>query len=152
ELHRARRTIADTFTELDRGCMQSVAHAVGEPGRGRLFDHLLVAALRRTIPLAERDHLAAAIAEELHLEVPCARHEALEEQARVTEIVLTQAPYAFVRFGELAGIARELHADAAAARRALEHHRETERLGFAQRVRRVLQKARARQERQACFF
>ena len=49
--------------------------------RGRLLDHLLVAALQRAVALAERDHAAAAVAEDLHLDVAGRAHEALDVDA-----------------------------------------------------------------------
>jgi hypothetical protein len=40
-----------------------------ERGRGGLFENLLVAALKRAVALAEMDRVAAAVAENLHLDV-----------------------------------------------------------------------------------
>jgi hypothetical protein len=59
--------------------VQSAAHRGGQAGRGGLFEHLLVAALERAVAVAEHGHLAAAVAEDLHLDVPGALHEAFEE-------------------------------------------------------------------------
>lgn len=48
----------------------------------RLFDELLVAALERTLALAELDDVAVRIAEDLDLDVSCAREESGEKEKR----------------------------------------------------------------------
>ena len=61
------------------------ATVVGEAGRRGLLDHLLVAPLQRAIAFAERDHLALAVAEDLHLDMAGVGDEALEIDAGVAE-------------------------------------------------------------------
>ena len=51
-------------------------------GRRRLLDHLLVAPLQRAVALAEREHAARAVAEDLHLDVAGAHDEASRDRAR----------------------------------------------------------------------
>src|SRR5262249_32070141 len=53
--------------------------------RRRLLEHLLVAALQRALALAEREHVPVRVADHLHLDVPRARQEALDEHAVVAE-------------------------------------------------------------------
>ncbi|BBI50077.1 hypothetical protein HORIV_24980 [Vreelandella olivaria] len=50
----------------------------------------MVAALSRAITLAERDHIALAIAKQLHLDMTCAGDIGLEKHAAVTEVALAQ--------------------------------------------------------------
>ena len=55
------------------------------PGRRGFLDDLLVAPLHRAVALAERDDLALAVAEDLHLDVARTRYVLLQEHAAVAE-------------------------------------------------------------------
>jgi len=102
--------------------VQLVAYGVRQGRRGRLLEHLLVAALRGTVAVAQDVHAAPPVAEDLHLDVAATGDIALDEQARVAE-----------RAGCLLGRAVECRRqralrpaqhqpDAAAAGRAFQHH------------------------------
>ena len=56
-----------------------------EPRRRRDLHHLLVADLHRAVALVEVHHLAVVVGQDLHLDVPGSRNEALQEQAAVVE-------------------------------------------------------------------
>ncbi len=56
-----------------------------EPRRGRLLDQLLMAPLHRAVALAERDHLAGRVAEQLDLDMARRRDLALEVDRAVAE-------------------------------------------------------------------
>ncbi len=85
EFDRARRAIRNGAAHALRARVKAFAHGIAQPWSWRLFDHLLVAALDRTIAFAERDDLAGAIAEDLHFEVARARDVLLEEQSTLAE-------------------------------------------------------------------
>ena len=93
-----------------------------EERRRRFFDDFLMPALERAFALAEVDHVAVLVAEDLNLDVPRMFDEFFEEHAFVAE-----AGAGFVR-GPLEAVAAfvvvagDPHALAAAAGAGLEHH------------------------------
>ncbi len=127
--------------------MQPGAFGVSEARRRGFLDHLLVAPLHRAVAFAERDHLAAPVAEDLHLDMARGLDVLLDEHAGVREVRRAQPRDGLEGGGQLPGIAAQRHADPAAAGRALEHHRITDPSGGFQRGRRVGQQAGARQQR-----
>ena len=89
---------------------------------GRFLDHLLIAALHRTIAFTEVNHLAAPIAHKLHFDMARLRHETFHEQGSVVERGLrfgTGGLEARLAFG---GFAHDDHTAPTAARRRLEQH------------------------------
>ena len=135
--------------DRQRRVAEALANRRIEERRRRALDHLLVAALRGAVALAQRHHAAAAVAEDLHLDVPGLLDELLQEDAALLEVVPGQP----VDRGEGARhfLRRpdELHADAAAAGGALQHHRIADALGLPQRLGRVGEEPAAGQERHA---
>ncbi len=86
ELDRAGADIADGPGGGDRGLAQSpCARSLVEAGRGRLLDHLLVAALDRAVALEEVDRVAVAVGEDLHLDMPRPRQIFLDQHPVVAE-------------------------------------------------------------------
>ena len=85
ELRGARADVADRAGEADRGLAHPRAQLGVERDRRRLLEHLLVAALHRALALAERDHRAVRVGEQLDLDVPRPLEVALEEQTVVAE-------------------------------------------------------------------
>ena len=85
ELDRAGAHIADGRGGLARGLIKRFAPLAVKRGRGRLLDHLLVAALQRTFALEQRDDPAMRVAEHLHLDMARALDEFLHEQSIVAE-------------------------------------------------------------------
>src|SRR5690554_1675640 len=81
--HGAGAAVGDRLAELDRGVQQPFPGGGGQVRCRGLLDHLLVAALQRAIPLAQRDDVAPAIAEDLYLDVTGVVDEAFEEHAAV---------------------------------------------------------------------
>ena len=98
-------------------------HALGQVRRRGLLHHFLIPPLQRTIAFAEGDHLALAIAKNLHFDVPRPRHELLDEHAAVFEVGRAQPLHRLVSRGQLCSRETHLHPDAPAPRRALQHHR-----------------------------
>jgi hypothetical protein len=95
-----------------------------ERGRGRFFQHLLVAALQRAVALAQMDRVAVAVAEHLNLDV-----------ARIAEIfldidgVVAERGLGLGAAGAASGVSssasarHDLHAAPAAAGGGLDEHR-----------------------------
>ena len=85
ELHRAGADIIHGFRRQHRRVGDSFACFVAHARRGRFFDHLLVAALQRTIALEQMHDIAVRIAEHLHLDVERALHVHFQQHAIVAE-------------------------------------------------------------------
>src|SRR6185437_7552428 len=83
-------------------------------GRGRLLDHLLVAALDRAVALAQMDHVAVAVGQDLDLDVAGVVQVALEVDGRVREELLAFAARALERALQLIFAERDPEALAAA--------------------------------------
>ena len=132
--------------------LQRSAGGVGQAGGRGFFNHFLVAPLGRTVALTQRNHLAFAITEQLHLNVAGAFDKLFQKQARVFEVGLGQALHRFKRRGHLGCAADQPHANAAAARCAFEHHRIADPRRLAVRLRQVVQQAATGQQGHALRF
>ena len=137
DLEEGEEAVARVVEELD-GAGPGVPDGDGEPlgrrleladlgdvehRRGRLLDDLLVAALHRAVAHTDRPRRALAVGDDLHLDVPRAGDELLEEHHARPEGPLRLVAGALVGVGQL-GVGRDL-ADAAPAapRGGLEHQR-----------------------------
>ena len=85
ELDRARAAVADRPAERDRGLAHPRAQVGIEGGGGGLLEHLLMAALDRALALAEREHRAVLVGEELNLDMARPLDVALAEDGVVAE-------------------------------------------------------------------
>jgi hypothetical protein len=100
-----------------------LAGGVGNEGRRRLFDHLLVAALDGALALVQVHHVAVAVAQDLDFDVARLFHELFDEDAVVAKAVagfVLAGGEPFKGFLVVEGHAQAL---AAAAGRGLDHHR-----------------------------
>ena len=79
--------------------------------------------LDAALPLAEMGHGSRAVTEDLHLDVPGARHDLLDVHIAVPESLERLRLAARIRVGDLLDAAHHPHATAAAARHRLDHHR-----------------------------
>ena len=132
ELERAGVAVAD----LAAGARAALAHGLallgGEAGRGRLFDHFLVAALHRAVALAQVHHVAVVVGEHLELDVP----RLLEKLLHVDLVVAEGRQRLGLRDAD--GIQQRgvgvhhAHAAAAAAAGGLDDHRIADVLGDAE--------------------
>lgn len=129
ELDGAGGFIGNRGTKIDGRLVQAGAGCSGKAGGGGLLDHLLVSPLQRAVALAERDHLALAIAEDLHLDMPGLGYKTLDINARIAEACPCGALHAFEGRFQAFGITAKLHPDAAAAGRAFQHDGIADRLG-----------------------
>ena len=95
ELDRAGGAVIHRLPEPHRRLAQLAPLRLAEMRRGRFLDDLLVAPLRGAIALAERDHVAASIAENLHLDVPRDGHELFEKEPGVLEVREPEVAHGF---------------------------------------------------------
>jgi len=146
ELDGAGGGIADRLPERDSRRMQAGPDRIGQTGSRRFFDDLLVAPLQRAVPLAERNHLPLAVAEDLYLDMARLGDETLEIDTGVAEARACRPLHAFESALEALGVMAKLHADAAAPGCALQHNRIADDLRRRQRVFDVLQQLAAGQE------
>ena len=123
ELGGAGADVADRVGEAQRRDAELAAELAADAGRGRLLDHLLVAALHRAVALAQMEAGAVRIAQDLHLDVARALDVALVDEPAVAEGGLGLARRGLDRRDELAGIAHHAHAAAAAAGARLDEQR-----------------------------
>ena len=124
ELDRARPDVAHGARRRHRSLRHGAAHLCGEARSGRLLDDLLMAALHRAITVVERRHAAMGVREHLHLDVPCGRKIALEQQPVIAKGGPRQTLRGLHRGGHFARGVHDLHALAAAARARLDDQRE----------------------------
>ena len=121
EFDRAGGLILHGLPQAHRRVKQAAAQGRRDVGRGRFLDHFLVAALGRTIALAQGQHAPLAVAENLHLNVPRVLDVFFQVNPGVFEIALAQPLHRGERFGEFTFGKAKAHADPAAAGGALEH-------------------------------
>ena len=97
--------------------------------RGRLLDHLLMAALKRAFALEQRHHIAVGVAKHLHFDMPGLGNIFLDQNLVVAEGRTRFALGARNRLGEFVGGADDPHAPASAAGRCLDQDRIADRIG-----------------------
>src|SRR5712692_10983632 len=76
--------VVDRARGLDGDLAHRAAHLGGDEGRGRLLDHLLIAALDRAFALEDMNDVPVMVAEDLHFDVARAAQIFLDVQAAVT--------------------------------------------------------------------
>ena len=78
---RAQAAIIERFAQAHRVMRDLVKKRARQaPSRG-LFDDLLVAALKRAVALEQVQHMALAVARDLHLDMACLGQEAFQQKA-----------------------------------------------------------------------
>ena len=141
--------VAGLLRERDRGLREPRAERVVHHRRGRLLDQLLVAPLDGAVALAEEEHVAARVGDDLRLDVVGPVDVALQEHLGAPEVRLRLARRAAERLLELLGVAHDVHALAAAAERRLHEEREPDPLGLLLRLADVDRLGRAGDDRHA---
>ena len=149
ELDRAGGAVPHRPAELFAGPGDDVAHRIGEVGRRRLLDHLLVAALQAAVPVPENDDIALAVPDHLDLDVAGVADPPFKKHTGVAEVRLGQAGDAGEGSHKVVGTLAGLDADAPATAGGLEHDRIAERLGGRHRVFGVGQESGAPDQRHA---
>ena len=149
ELDGARGAVPHGPGECARRGLHPLPHLRRQPGRRGLLQHLLVPALQRAVPVAEAHDPSRPVAEDLHLQVPGARDEPLEEHTGAAEVRGGEALHPLIGGSQLARVGARLHADPPATADGLEHHRVADGLRRRQRLSDVGQQPAARDERHA---
>ena len=121
ELHRAGAVVAHGLGQRDGLLAHGLARLLVEQRRGRLLDHLLVAALDGAFALAQVDHVPVLVAQHLDLDVARVDDELLDEHAIVAEARLGLRAGRPEPLLGLLGVEGDAHALAAAAGRGLDH-------------------------------
>ena len=103
ELDRAGAFIVGVFADFQPEAADLVALRLGQIGRRRALDDLLVAALHRTVALPQVVEPAVFVAEDLHLDMAGVQDHLLEEALAVAEGVDRLAPAFEHLFLELVG-------------------------------------------------
>ena len=85
ELDGAGPVVADAGGERDGALAEDGAGLGVDAGRRGLLDDLLVATLDRALPLAQVDHVAVGVADDLHLDVASPFDVGLDEHRAVAE-------------------------------------------------------------------
>ncbi len=123
ELERAEALVTDLRRHAHRRADQAPADPVADRGARRDLDELLVAALQRALALPDVSHLARAVSDDLHFDVPRARQVLLDVEIPVAERRGRFRATARIRVVELLGARDDPHAAAASARDRLQHDR-----------------------------
>ena len=151
--HRPGGAIADRLRQPHRCRTHAVAHSLGKIGGGGFFDQLLVVALQRTIAVAQMQHGAVSVAQNLHFDVAGTGRIAFEEHRRIAEGALRFGPGRCNRFGCVAQIGDKPHPASAAAGAGLDQKGGAKRLGLLQQARvGLILAAIAGQDGHACGF
>ena len=114
--------ISSRFGGLDGHGPHAPAHLLIDDGRGRFFNHLLVAALHGAFALAQVDHVAVLIAQHLDLNVARVRNELLHINFAIIERTQGFALRGLKTGLQFRWAAHQPHALAAAAGRGFDHH------------------------------
>ena len=138
ELHRPRADIADRKRCLHRSLAHRRAQCRAHAGGRRLLDHLLMAALQRTVALVEVDRIAVRIGEHLQFDVAWRRDIFLDQHPRVAERTFGFALGGLKRQVEIGVLVDTPHTLAAAAGDRLDQHRITDLVGLLFEKRRLL--------------
>jgi hypothetical protein len=123
ELDGARALVVHRLGQRHRLLAHGLARRGIDEGRGRLFDHLLVAALQGAFALMQIDRVAVRIADQLDLDVARLLDELLDKDAVVAESVLRLGLAGGEALGRFLVVVGHAQALAAAAGRRLDHHR-----------------------------
>ena len=122
ELDRAQPAIVQIFSVRDSRGADLRPQSAGQPRRGGFLDELAEPPLHRTVPVAEVDD-AAAVAEQLDLDVAPGLHIALQVHPPVTERRARLGDRALDHVVELRGVRGGPQAPAATAADGLDQHR-----------------------------
>ena len=128
ELDRAGVVVVGGARDLHGRVADLLAQVGGDRGRGRFLDQLLVAALDRAVALAQVQHLAVLVGQDLHLDVARVLDERLQVHGAVAERGLRLALRGVIAGDQAGLVARDAHAATAAAGGRLDHDRIADRL------------------------
>src|SRR5467141_2376162 len=145
KLDGARRLVAYRLAELNRGLQKPLPDCAPESRCGRFFDDLLVPPLYRAIALAKSGYRAAAIAEDLNLNVPGLGNESFQVQSAASKVRLAQSRDRIESLVQLRRRSTQPDADATAARCTFQHYWISDAAGGFDRAVDVFEQSAARQ-------
>ena len=149
ELGRACADVAGDARQVRPGFAQRALDLGDEPGRRRLFQHLLLPALHRAVARAQRPHAAMAVGQHLHLDVAGIGDEGLDEDRGVAEGGAGLGRGRAVGADEFIRVVHAPDAAPAAAGSGLEQHRKADARCAGRRTRFIDRLARPRADRHA---
>ncbi len=123
EFHRAGVDVAHRLGGAHRQLADVLPLRLGELGRGRDFDQLLVAALDRAVALEQMDHVALGVAQNLYLDVLGPHHAFFDEDFGLAESLAGFGHYAVIVFQQFGFVVAAADAAPAAAVGGFQHHR-----------------------------
>ena len=122
--------IVDRLRRLDRRRAHLRAQFRRHHRAGRFLDHLLVAALHRTVALAEMDGVAVAVGKDLDLDMARLDDRLFEDQFAIAEGIFRFRARQLDRIGYVGQVVDQPHAAATTASRRLDHQRYADCLCF----------------------
>ena len=138
EFHRPRAHVVDGTRCRNRRCAHLRAQGFCHAGGGSFFQHLLVAALHRTIALEQMQVIAMAVAKNLYLDMARALHIFFNQHRAVAKAAYRLALATRQRSGKVARALDDAHTLAAAARAGLDQNGIAHAVSLALQERRVL--------------
>ncbi|MNQ74836.1 hypothetical protein D3C85_896050 [compost metagenome] len=130
KLHGAGADIVDRGGRLDRGLAHGLTQLRRHQRAGRFLDHLLVAALHRTVAFAQIDDMAVLVAEHLDFHMARLDHRPFEDQFAGAEGVLRFRTGGADLRQQFRPIMHQAHATTTAAGAGLDHQRVADALGL----------------------
>ena len=138
KLERACALVPDRAHGSHRGGAHALAQLGTDRRRRRLLDQLLVAALHRTVALAQVNRMAVAVGKDLDLDVPRFDDGPLEHHRGLAERVQRLRLRAAQRVFEVAGRGHQPHATTATTGHRLDHDRIADAIGLGTQALRAL--------------
>ena len=126
EFNRAGIVVTNPAGDPDRRIAELAADSILETDRGSDFDHLLVAALNRTIALVQMENVPVVVAENLHLDVLCAGNVFLKKDCGISKRPAGLALGLVQQRREIGFLEHDTHPSAATAKRRLDDQREAD--------------------------
>ena len=153
EFDRAGAAIVDGLRRIDGGLRHRGAHVVGNSRSGRFLDHLLMAALQRTIAFEQMHDVAVIVAKDLHFDMARLLDEFLNQHPLIAECRERLALGGGQRLAEILGPVDLAHTLAPTAGARLDQYRIADLIGLAGKHDRFLRLAViARNDRNARLF
>ena len=152
KLHRARTLVSGGGTDGVRRRVHLRALGLGEEGRRRFFDQLLVAPLQRAVARADDDDVAMAVGEDLRLDVARLMQELLDETLATAKRGGGLAHGGVVEFGHFFDAPRDFQPAPAAAKSRLDRDRQAVLPGKGQHLGGVLDRASGARDQRRTHF
>src|SRR5438552_2017029 len=147
KLHRSRRLVFHRLRQSHRRADKLFPDRAPQSGCGGFLNNLLVSPLHGAIALSQGGHRAAAVPEDLHLEVSGLRDESLQVHVSASKMRLAKVRDRVKRLAQFLTTTAQTDPDPTASSGTLQHHRVTDAFGGFDRGWYVFEQFAARQER-----